>query len=72
MRDGLLCCRCTAEDAVERPALHSEILPMLSRLAGRAESAVRLPSGAAVSTHEPPAMLICPITQANTFANFHG
>ncbi|CAL8466673.1 g6209 [Coccomyxa elongata] len=55
-----LALRCTAEDPGSRPRLASDVLPALSRLSGRAESAVRLTTGAAA---DPPGMLICPITQ---------
>jgi hypothetical protein len=53
---------------VDRPALHLDVLPELSRLARRAEGAVRLPSGATVSIDEPPALLTCPITQVTRTA----
>ena len=54
-------CRCTAWQASERPSLGSEVLPALSRLVGRAEGAVAGYSKA--HDADPPAFLLCPITQ---------
>jgi hypothetical protein len=58
-----------ARDPRGRPSLGSEVLPALSRLAGRAESAAAHAAAAAKaaagSSREPPAMLICPITHVS-------
>ena len=60
----VMLCRCTAWAAGERPSLGSEVLPALSRLVGRAEGAAAQSSKAAQPLDaEPPAFLLCPITQ---------
>ena len=60
----MVLCRCTAWEAAERPSLGSEVLPALSRLVGRAEGAAAQSSKAAEPHDaEPPAFLLCPITQ---------
>jgi hypothetical protein len=62
--DVVIVYRCTAWNAHERPSLSAEVLPALSRLVGRAEGAAAAASKAPKAHDaDPPAFLLCPITQ---------
>ena len=62
--DVVIVHRCTTWNAHERPSLSAEVLPALSRLVGRAEGAAAAASkGPKAHDADPPAFLLCPITQ---------